>query len=303
MEMMKATNRIAVVLIAVVLVFSATGVTDAPDAFASSKTKVTKPSKVKAKGGAGKITVSWKKRGKASGYIVYMARETKAGKPGRFKKTKTVNSRRTVRFTKKNLSVGKRYYFKVRTYIRKNGRIYKSRFSKTVSAKVKGGYIGGRDPKKPDFRYKTLLPPLRIDKNGAYHIDGNSTDVKGAYAHYVENYPTLDNKAGLVPLHILKVKDKKCTVYYTLDGTTPNPANGKKVTKSTGTVKVYHDKQKHTYKVRGYVNGKEVFHQYFTDGYLYYYDRLPPEDPGPLVDGVYQGFKYDGLVDGLIWWE
>jgi hypothetical protein len=302
MDRIKSTKKATAIFIASILVFSVLSAANASPIYAAHNARAAKVAKVKAKSGVGKVTISWKKSKKASGYIVYMAKETKAGKPGKFKKAGTVKSRKTVKFTKKKLTVGKRYYFKVRSYIKKNGKVYKSKPSKTVSIRVKGGYIGGNDPKKPDYHYKAALPSLRIDKNGAYHIDGNSVDVKGAYATYVENYPTLESKGGLVPVNILRVKDKECTVFYTLDGTTPSPSNGRKVTKAMGKVKVYVDKSRHTYKVRGYVDGKEVFHDYFTDGYLYYYDRLPAEDPGPLVGGVYQGFKYDGLVDGLIWW-
>jgi hypothetical protein len=277
--------------------------TQSVHAEAKGKTvKVANVSKVRAKSGAGRITVSWKKV-KQCGYIVYMAKETKSGKPGKFKVVKKLSRQKKVKYTKKNLTVGKRYYFKVKAYVKKNGKAYTSRFSKMVSAKVKGGKIGGTDPKKPDYWYKTPLPSLKVDGNGAYHISGNGTDTKGAYALYVSNYPTLESKGGLVPVHVLTVKDKRCTAYYTTDGTTPSPSNGKKVTKRSGNVKVYLDKRLHTYKVRGYVDGKEVFHDYFTDGYLYYYDRLPSEDPGPLVGGAYQGFKYGGLVDGLIWWQ
>jgi hypothetical protein len=292
----KTVSRVIIALI--VVTFSAVAFT-MPPSHAAAPAKVAAPKGIKAKPGKRMITIKWRKNARASGYIVYMAKAKKNGKPGKFKKIATIKKRTTTRYIKRKLTIGKKYYFKAKAYKKKSGKKYRSKYSKTVYA-----YAGGaKNTKSPDYWHKKELGPLEVDKNGAHHVGSNASETKGAYALYVEGYPTLENKAGLVPVHVLKVKDGKCTVYYTTDRSTPSPANGRKVTKSSGTVKVYLDKTKHTYKVRGYVGGKEVFHDYFTDSYLYYYDKLPAKDPGPLVGGLYQGAKYGGLVDGLIWWQ
>jgi uncharacterized protein YjdB len=57
-----------------------------------------------------KVTVKWKKISDAAGYVVYM--KTGAGK---FKKVKTINRGKTVKYVKKLVN-GKTYKFKIRAY-------------------------------------------------------------------------------------------------------------------------------------------------------------------------------------------
>jgi hypothetical protein len=286
-----------VIVLLVLIAFVATSV-QTPAVYAASKYKVAKVTSVKASAGAEKITVKWKKNKKASGYYIYMAKS----KTGKFKKVGSVKRNKTVKFTVKNLKAKKRYYFKVKAFKKKNGKIYKSKFSAKVSALTKAK--GYNDPKSPNYSHVKKLPPLTVDEYGAYHIDGNASDTKGAYALYSTMSMMIGWKAGgEIPVVHIKAKDSSCKLYYTTDGSTPSPQNGSKVVKSDGEVKVYLDKSRHTIKMKGFVSGKEVFHDYFTEAYLYYYDRLPEEDPGPLVGGLYQDCKWVGLVDGLIWWE
>ena len=97
----------------------------------TTKTSTPKISKVTA--GKKKATVQWKKTTGASGYEVYMA----TSKKGKYKKVKTVTSGKTVKYTKKSLKKGKRYYFKIRTYRTVNGKKVYSSYSSVKSVKVK----------------------------------------------------------------------------------------------------------------------------------------------------------------------
>ena len=79
---------------------------------APARTKIVKLTKKKKT-----ITVKWKKVSIANGYEVWMATKKK----GKYKKIKTINKPNTVKFTKKKLKRGKKYYFKVRSFKKING--------------------------------------------------------------------------------------------------------------------------------------------------------------------------------------
>ena len=65
--------------------------------------------------GTGKVKLTWKKVTGAEGYEIYM----KTGKNGKYKKVKSLSGK--VTYTVSKLKIGKKYYFKVRTY-RKAGK-------------------------------------------------------------------------------------------------------------------------------------------------------------------------------------
>ena len=98
----------------------------------SSKPTSPIPSAVKASSKAsGEATITWKKSTGAKGYEVYMA----TSKSGTYKRVDRVGSK-VLAFTEDELTEGKTYYFKVRSYTIKNGtRIY-SPFSSVVKIKV-----------------------------------------------------------------------------------------------------------------------------------------------------------------------
>lgn len=81
----------------------------------SPKTKVRRVSSKKAK-------VTWKKVKGADGYIVYTAT-----KKGKFKQAKVIKSNKKLTYLKKNCKKGKKYYFKVKAYVRYNGKRYLSK--------------------------------------------------------------------------------------------------------------------------------------------------------------------------------
>lgn len=72
-------------------------------------------------GKSSKVTVTWKKQSKVSGYEVWMSDKKGSG----YKKIKTIAKGKTVSYTKKGLKKNKKYYFKVRSYrIVHNQKIY-----------------------------------------------------------------------------------------------------------------------------------------------------------------------------------
>ncbi|MFA9375110.1 MAG: fibronectin type III domain-containing protein, partial [Lachnotalea sp.] len=84
------------------------------------------------KAGSKKATLTWDKVSSVSGYEIYMSTNKKSG----YSKIKTVNSKTTM-YTKKKLTKGKNYYFKIRTYKKVAGiKIYSS-YSSVKKIKIK----------------------------------------------------------------------------------------------------------------------------------------------------------------------
>ncbi|MBO5373266.1 MAG: glycoside hydrolase family 127 protein, partial [Lachnospiraceae bacterium] len=90
------------------------------------------PTGIKAKVKGKKVTVSFKRDKKVTGYEIYRATK----KNGKFKKVATINKNKTV---KKVLKVTKKgtYYFKVRSFKKVNGKKIYTDYTKAVKAKVK----------------------------------------------------------------------------------------------------------------------------------------------------------------------
>ena len=100
---------------------------------AASAFKLKKPSKIKAKVKRGKVTISFVKSAKASGYQIYRAVKRK----GKYKNTATIKAGKT-KTVKKTFSKMKKgtYYYKVRAYRSIGKRKIYTAFSKAVKVKV-----------------------------------------------------------------------------------------------------------------------------------------------------------------------
>lgn len=79
-----------------------------------------------------KITLSWKKANGVNGYQIYK----KIGN-GAYKLVKTVKSGKTTKWTDTSVKKGKKYTYKIRSYINGNGTKVYSKFSGGASAKAK----------------------------------------------------------------------------------------------------------------------------------------------------------------------
>lgn len=113
--------------------FKVTAVTKS-DKFTSQKTSITTLKKVavKVKSKTDKsIKLSWKKDKTADGYIVYKKNSKKAD----WKKLTTIKKDSTVTYNVKGLKTEKKYYFKVVSYKKANGKTIKSTYS-TLTAKT-----------------------------------------------------------------------------------------------------------------------------------------------------------------------
>lgn len=97
------------------------------------KAEATKVTNVKVAAGKKKATVSWKKVSGVTGYKVYRSTKKTSG----FKLVKTVTKSSTVKYTNTNLTKGKTYYYKVRTYTKIDGKIYYGKYSTVKNVKVK----------------------------------------------------------------------------------------------------------------------------------------------------------------------
>ena len=77
-------------------------------------TTATKPGTptLKVTAGTKSAKLTWNKQTGATGYVVYMA----TSKDGKYSKITTVKGNSNVSYTKKSLTTGKTYYFKIRAY-------------------------------------------------------------------------------------------------------------------------------------------------------------------------------------------
>ena len=95
------------------------------------------------------VTLTWKKVSGADGYEIYR----KTGTSGTYTKIKTVTSGSTLTYKNKGLTVGKKYYYKVRAYDKQG--------SKTVRGKYSTGKSVSVTNYKPVF---TVSLPSSIDR-------------------------------------------------------------------------------------------------------------------------------------------
>ena len=80
------------------------------------------------------VTLTWKKISGADGYEIYR----RTGSSGSYTKIKTVTGGSTLTYKNTGLSIGKKYYYKVRAYrILDNGKTIYSSYSSIKSVKVK----------------------------------------------------------------------------------------------------------------------------------------------------------------------
>lgn len=90
----------------------------------SKKLKLASPKKVKVKRiSSKKAKVTWKKVKGADGYVVYAANK----KGGKYKQVKVIKGNKKLTYLKKNCKKVKKYYFKVKAYVKYNGKRYLSK--------------------------------------------------------------------------------------------------------------------------------------------------------------------------------
>ena len=94
----------------------------------------TAPASAKVKAAAGKVTVSWKKVDKSTGYQIYRS----TSRDGKYTKIKTIGKSTTLKYTdSKGLKKGKTYYYKIRAYKKSGKTTYYSAYSSVKSVKAK----------------------------------------------------------------------------------------------------------------------------------------------------------------------
>lgn len=80
-----------------------------------------------------KDTLNWKKISGVTGYEVYRS----TSKNGTYKKIAATTTASKVSYTNENLQTGKKYYYKIRTYKKVNGKKVYGTYSTVKSVKVK----------------------------------------------------------------------------------------------------------------------------------------------------------------------
>lgn len=80
----------------------------------------------------GKAKLSWKKQENVSGYVIYRA----YSKNGKYKAVKTIKGNKTFTYKDKNTYKGNKYYYKVKSYVKVNGKNCYSNASSVKSVKI-----------------------------------------------------------------------------------------------------------------------------------------------------------------------
>lgn len=99
----------------------------------SAETATVSAPTLKIKAQKKKATLSWEKVKNADGYVIYMA----TSKNGKYKKITTVKKGSTVKYTKKKLKTGKKYYFKIKAFRTVGKKNIYSNYSSVKSVKIK----------------------------------------------------------------------------------------------------------------------------------------------------------------------
>ena len=133
------------------------------------------------------ITIKWKKVSGVSGYQIYRA----TSKNGTYKKIKTIKKKSTTSYTdKKDIKLGKLYYYKIRAYKNKSNKKEYGQFSskrkQTTGSrkkqlnkiKLKPGTTGF---KELDSEYKKIVKKATKGKNSNYD------KVKAVYKYVVDH--------------------------------------------------------------------------------------------------------------------
>lgn len=81
----------------------------------------------------GTVKLSWKKNAKATGYEIYMSNKKSSG----YKKVATIKNNNTVKYIKKKLKPGKKFFFKIRAYVVKKKVKTFTKYSAVKSITVK----------------------------------------------------------------------------------------------------------------------------------------------------------------------
>ena len=95
----------------------------------TAKAQTIKGLKVKVK--KNKATVTWKKNANVTGYEVFRSMKKKGG----YKKVATLKKNTKVKFVNKNLKKGKKYFYKVRTFTKVNGKTYYGKYTAVKATK------------------------------------------------------------------------------------------------------------------------------------------------------------------------
>ena len=95
----------------------------------TAKAQKVKGLKVKVK--KNKATVTWKKNADVTGYEVFRSMKKKSG----YKKVATLKKNTKVKFVNKNLKKGKKYFYKVRTFTKVNGKTYYGKYTSVKATK------------------------------------------------------------------------------------------------------------------------------------------------------------------------
>ena len=170
------------------------------------------------------ITIKWKKVSGVTGYQIYRA----TSKNGTYKKIKTIKKKSTTYYTdKKNIGLGKLYYYKIRAY-KNNGNKkdygqFSSKHKQTTGSrkkqlnkiKLKPGTTGF---KELDSEYKKIIKKATKGKNNNYD------KVKAVYKYVVDHMSHDDfhckqfNGTFAAMIKVLGIEKVYCARGYTSTG-------------------------------------------------------------------------------------
>ena len=142
--------------------------------YSSTKSAYTKPSKVTLSSlsdvSTSSVKIKWKKVSRADGYVIYQKKAD-----GKYEKIKTITSGKTTSYTKKSLSSGTKYTYKIRAYV------------KSGSDKVYGEYSSTKS---------TYTKPSKVTISSVSAVSSTSVKIKWKKVSNADGYVIYQKKAN-----------------------------------------------------------------------------------------------------------
>lgn len=125
------------------------------------------------------ITLGWQSNSNVSGYQVYRA----SAKDGKYKRVKTIKDSGRFYFIDKNLEPGKKYYYKIRSYVEIDGKRYYGEFSDITRTNTSIGGVRKAIARKAVRVYKsadtTSNVVFKLNKNALVDAGVSVEDILG----------------------------------------------------------------------------------------------------------------------------
>ncbi len=259
-------KKLIPMLLTIIMLFST--------AMPTTVSAASKPAKVKlssvAASSSTSIKIKWKKVSGADGYVIYQ----KAGS-GSYKKVKTITSGKTTSYTKKSLSSGKKYTYKIRAY------------DKSGSKKIYGAYSATKS---------TYTKPAKVKLSSVTATSSTSIKIKWKKVSGADGY-VIYQKTGSGSYKKIKTITSGKTTSYTKKKLSANKKYTYKIKayKKIGSKRIYsgYSVSKSVKTKANIINPKKGLKEH-ADYYL-----LSSMKDGHFILDIWQFYDYQLHVNGV----